>query len=214
MGFQSSLKQNPKLKKLMLWLLFRRRPNSSRVRRFIWLFTIFPRYFNHGIIAGARLDLVPFHKFKLGKNSRIEKGTVVANGMGDVIIHEEVHTGIGCILLGPLEMHKHVTLAQYVRVNGMHHGLDVGEPHHFQPCFRAPIVIEEDAFVGTGTVILGKKNGETLTIGKYSRIGANAVIVDDVPPYSVVVGNPAKVVREWDFKQKKWVAAKSHEKKA
>ncbi len=198
----------------MLKLLFRPRPNSSRVRRIIWLFTIFPRYFNHGIISGARLDLVPFHKFKMGKNARIEKGTVVANGMGDVIIHDEAHTGIGCILLGPLEIHKHVTLAQYVRLNGMHHGLDVSEPHHFQPCFRAPIVIEEDAFVGTGTVILGKKNGETLTIGKYSRIGANTVIMDDVPPYSVVVGNPAKVVRVWDFDQEKWVSPEKieHEK--
>ena len=211
MRIADKIKQNSKLKKLALRLLFRRRPNSARVRWIIWLFTIFPRYFNHGIMSGARLDLVPFHKFKLGKNSRIEKGTVVANGMGDVIIHDEVHTGIGCILIGPLELHNHVGLSQYVRVIGMHHGIGVDKPHHFQPCYRAPVVLEEDAFVGTGTVILGKKNGETLTIGRYSRIGANAVIMDDVPPYSVVVGNPARVVRVWDFEQNKWVAPGKNE---
>jgi len=132
-------------------------------------------------------------------------GTVVNNGMGDIIIHDDVHTGIGCILIGPMEIHRYAGLAQYVRIIGMHHGMGVERPHHQQPSIAAPIVIGEDAFIGTGTVVLGKKDGGVLTIGQRARIGANAVVLDDIPPFSVVVGNPARVIRIWDFEQKKWI---------
>jgi acetyltransferase-like isoleucine patch superfamily enzyme len=116
-----------------------------------------------------------------------------------------VHTGIGCILIGPITLHKHVGLSQYVRILGMHHGIEVDIPHHHQPSFRAPVVLEEDAFVGTGTVIMGKKNGDTLTLGRYCRIGANSVVTTDIPAYSIAVGNPAKVIRVWNFEKKQWV---------
>jgi acetyltransferase-like isoleucine patch superfamily enzyme len=169
----------------------------------LWL--IFPRYFNRGISWGSRLDLSPFTKFKIGKYSRIEQGVVINNGMGDVIIHDEVHTGIGCIIIGPVTMHKHVGLSQYVRVLGMHHGSDADSPHHYQRAWKAPVILEEDAFIGTGTVIMGKKNGEPLVLGRYCRVGANAVVTTDIPAYSVAVGNPAKVVRVWDFVNKCWV---------
>lgn len=204
MGLKDRIKQSPFLKKLVLKLIFKPKPNSARVRFWVWLITIMPWYFRKGINFGSRLDLVPFNKFKFGKWSRIEQGVVINNGMGDVIIADEVHTGIGCILIGPIELHKHVGLSQYVRILGMHHGMNPDKPHHFQPVTPAPVILEEDAFVGTGAVIMGKKNGEALTLGKYCRIGANTVVLDDIPPFSVAVGNPAKVVRIWDFDENKW----------
>lgn len=181
------------------------------MRFWLWLLIIFPRYFLRGVSWGSRLDLVPFHRFTLGKCSRIEKGVVINNGMGDVIIHDGVHTGIGCIILGPVELHRHVGLAQYVRVVGMHHGLEVDTPHHCQPSTRAPIIMEEDAFVGTGAVILGKKNGEPLVLGRYCRVGANAVVTDDIPPYTIAVGNPARVIRRWDATRNEWVRTTEEE---
>jgi acetyltransferase-like isoleucine patch superfamily enzyme len=172
---------------------------------YIWLWLIFPKYFRAGVNWGSRLDLTPFNKFLLGKYSRIEQGVVINNGMGDVIIHDEVHTGIGCVIIGPVTLHKHVGLSQYVRILGMHHGSDPLSPHHHQPTSRAPVILEEDAFIGTGTVIMGKKTGEPLVLGRYCRVGANSVVTTDIPPYSVAVGNPAKVVRVWDFKNNCWV---------
>jgi len=140
----------------------------------------------------------------MGKFSRVEQGVVINNGMGDVIIHDEVQTGVGCIIIGPVELHKHVGLSQYVRILGMHHGIEVDTPHHHQPSFRAPVILEEDAFVGTGTVIMGKKNGEPLVLGRYCRVGANSVVTTDIPAYSIAVGNPARVVKVWDFEEKVW----------
>ncbi len=199
------IRSNPFLKRIVLRMIFRNKPFNSRVRRYIWSLTILPHYFRKGISISARLDLVPFHHFRLGKFSRVEKNVVINNGMGDVLIDDEVHTGIGCVIIGPVTMHKHVGLSQYVRILGMHHGIDPDIPHHYQPSIKAPIILEEDAFIGTGAVIMGKKNGETLTLGKYCRIGANSVVMTDIPPYSIAIGNPAKVVKKWDFESKCWV---------
>jgi serine O-acetyltransferase len=50
--------------------------------------------------------------------------------------------------------------------------------------------IGNDVFIGAGAKIIGD-----VTIGDQSRIGANAVVLHDVPPYTTVVGIPARVVR-------------------
>ncbi|HSO26950.1 MAG TPA: serine O-acetyltransferase, partial [Anaerolineales bacterium] len=50
--------------------------------------------------------------------------------------------------------------------------------------------LEDNVVVGAGAKVLG-----AITIGANSRIGANAVVVKDVPPNSVVVGVPGQVVR-------------------
>lgn len=52
-----------------------------------------------------------------------------------------------------------------------------------------PIIIEDDVFVGARVIIL-----KGVTIGKGSVIGAGAVVAKSVPPFSIVVGNPARVV--------------------
>jgi acetyltransferase-like isoleucine patch superfamily enzyme len=53
-----------------------------------------------------------------------------------------------------------------------------------------PIVVEEDCWLGMNSVVM-----PGIKIGRGSVIGANAVVTHDVPPYSVAVGSPARVVR-------------------
>ena len=55
---------------------------------------------------------------------------------------------------------------------------------------RQSPVLGDDLFVGAGAKIIG-----SVTIGSGARVGANAVVVKDVPPHSTVVGIPARVVR-------------------
>ncbi len=58
----------------------------------------------------------------------------------------------------------------------------------------APVIIEDGCWLGFACVIL-----KGVTIGERAVIGANAVVTSDIPPYSVAVGAPARVVRR--FKQ-------------
>lgn len=51
----------------------------------------------------------------------------------------------------------------------------------------APVVVENDVWIGTGAVIL-----PGVVIGKFSIIGANAVVTRDVEPYSIITGVPGR----------------------
>ncbi len=202
------LDDKPGVKRTVLNLLFKRKPYQTQLKGIFWLFIILPKYVRRGISLRSRLDLVPFNKFLFGKFAKLEKNVVVNNGMGDVIIGDEVQVGVGCVLIGPITIGKYSGLSQYVRLLGMHHGIDPIAPHHHLPCNKAPIILGEDVFIGTGTVVMGKKNGEPLILGDYCRIGANSVVMEDIPPHSIAVGNPAKVVRRWSFSENRWVKTK------
>lgn len=55
---------------------------------------------------------------------------------------------------------------------------------------KGAIVVDDDAWIGTDTMILSG-----VKIGKGAVIAAGSVIVKDVPPYSIVGGNPAKIIK-------------------
>jgi acetyltransferase-like isoleucine patch superfamily enzyme len=65
------------------------------------------------------------------------------------------------------------------------------------------IRIEEGCWIGFGAAIVCGQ-GE-LVIGRNSVVGANAMVSRSVPAYSVVTGNPARVVKHYDHEQHKWV---------
>lgn len=65
------------------------------------------------------------------------------------------------------------------------------------------VIIEDNVFVGIKASIL-----RNVTIGERSVIGANAVVTKDIPPYSVAVGNPARVIKRYDFSKKAWISVK------
>lgn len=54
----------------------------------------------------------------------------------------------------------------------------------------APVTIEDHAFIGFGVIIL-----KGVTIGKGAVVGAGSVVTKDVAPFTIVAGNPAKLVR-------------------
>jgi len=91
--------------------------------------------------------------------------------------------GIGVVIGETAIIGNNVTIYQGVTLGGV--SLNPGKRHP---------TIEDDVTIGAGAKILGN-----ITIGKESRIGANSVVVKDVPPYSTVVGIPGKVIKRKDF---------------
>lgn len=55
---------------------------------------------------------------------------------------------------------------------------------------KGPIVIEDEVWVGTGAMIFSG-----VRVGKGSVVAAGAIVTQDVPPYAIVGGNPAKLIR-------------------
>ena len=59
------------------------------------------------------------------------------------------------------------------------------------PIAFQPVTIDDHADIGVGAIIL-----PGVTVGRGAQVGAGAVVTRDVPPYSVVAGSPARVLRE------------------
>lgn len=59
---------------------------------------------------------------------------------------------------------------------------------------RKPVIISKNAWIGTGVILLPR-----VTIGDHAIVGAGAVVTKDVPPKTVVVGNPAKFLKYVEF---------------
>jgi acetyltransferase-like isoleucine patch superfamily enzyme len=64
----------------------------------------------------------------------------------------------------------------------------------------APIVIKRGCWIGQNVVIM-----PGVTIGELSIIGANSVVTGNIPPRSIAVGAPARVIKTWDAASRAWV---------
>lgn len=92
---------------------------------------------------------------------------------------------------GGIEIGDWCRIAHHVSILSEDHGIDdVDQPIYLQKKLIAPVVLDEDVWVGCGARIL-----KGVHIGKGAVIGANAVVTKDVPPFAVVAGVPARIIR-------------------
>jgi len=156
---------------------------------------------------------------KIGKESRIREGTIIYLGSTigcnfqtghSVLIREQNEIGdnvciwsntvidYGCKIGNNVKIHCNVYIPQFTIIedgvfiapgctfaNDLHPGCS-----KYMECMKGP-VIRKGARIGANVTILPR-----VTVGMYSLVGAGSVITEDVPPYSVVVGNPARVLKK------------------
>jgi acetyltransferase-like isoleucine patch superfamily enzyme len=201
MSVIDSIKSNPKLKKLVLYLLIA--PQQARPRLWVrWLVNPFKHHYGSGSLIRwrSRLDVVPFNPFVVGAKSIIEDYAVINNGLGGVFIGDHCFIGISSILIGPLRLGNDVIIAQHVVLSGLNHGYhDVHTPITDQPCTVADIVVEDDVWIGANAVITAGVH-----IGKHAVIAGGSVVTKDIPAYAVVGGNPARVIKQYNADSKQW----------
>ncbi|GLU52466.1 acyltransferase [Dyadobacter frigoris] len=202
MSVSEKIKSNPKLKKFIHWLLIP--TNQARPRLWVRLF-LNPFYHQKGkgviIRNRVRMDVVPFNPFSIGDNSVIEDFSTINNGVGDVHIGNNSLIGLGNVIIGPVTIGNNVILAQNIVASGLNHNYqDITKPIQQQGVSVAPIIIEDDCWIGANTVITAG-----VTIGKHSVVAAGAVVTKNIPPYSVAVGNPSRVIKRFDETQNKWI---------
>ena len=99
-----------------------------------------------------------------------------------------------------------VLIASKVYISDVNHGnvgdseeYDISIPHRLQQLHAKPISIGENVWIGESVCILGG-----VTIGKGSIIGAMSVVTRSIPPHSIAVGNPAKVIKNYNHESKSW----------
>lgn len=201
MSLLSKIKSNPRLKKLAHFLLI----PSNDFRPRLWV-RWFINPFKHSRGAGSiirrrtRLDVFPYNNFILGARSVVEDFSVINNGVGDVVIGYNTIIGLSNVLIGPVSIGNNVMFAQHVVVSGLNHGYkDIGVPPALQKVECDLISISDDVWIGANCVITAG-----VSIGKHSIVGAGSVVTKTIPDYCIAVGNPARIIKKYNFTSKEW----------
>jgi len=203
MDLAKTIKSNQALKSFAHQLLVGNARPRWWVRQFVAPFT-YQRGKNSVIRRNTRMDIFPFNKFALGANSTIEDFCTVNNGVGDVLIGDDSRFGLGSVLIGPVKIGNHVIIAQHVVLSGMNHTYtDVNVPIRLQKVTTARIVIEDEVWIGANAVLTAG-----VTIGKHSVVAGGSVVTKNIPPYCVAAGNPARVIKQYNFQTKEWERVK------
>ena len=201
MSIVQKIKADPRLKALTLYMLMPK--NQPRPRWWVRNF-MNPFYHKKGENAiyrtNARLDVLPFNSFSVGENSVIEDYAVINNGMGHVHIGDNTFVGLYDVVIGPITIGNNVIIAQHVVLSGLNHGYEnVSMPIKDQPCITAEIIIEDECWIGANAVVTAG-----VKIGKHAVVAAGSIVTKDVPPYSIVGGNPAKLLKQYNFESATW----------
>ncbi len=129
-----------------------------------------------------------YGKVKVGKNTWIGPFTIL-DGTGGISI------GDNCSISSGVQIYSHNSVKWAVS-NGK-------EKYELKP-----VKIGNFCFIGPGSII---RNG--VTIGKHSVVGALSFVNKDIKPFSIVAGNPARVIGKVSFENKKAVFSYLKDKK-
>lgn len=114
-------------------------------------------------------------------------------------IGNQVYIGQGLILtLGYCDRNMKLLIEDRVSIAPNVTIVLASHPNHSKLCkiVKSPprkVIICADSWIGTGVIIM-----PGVTIGECSIVGAGSVVTHDIPPYTISVGNPAKVIKEID----------------
>jgi acetyltransferase-like isoleucine patch superfamily enzyme len=138
-------------------------------------------------VALIALKSVPSHTvISVGRNCSLGKRTMIA-AAHRVIIEDNVLTSPNVLIMD----HNHIYS-------------DPSLPIKDQGITAAgEVTVEENCWIGMNACIVTKG---ILRIGRNSVVAANAVVTTDVPPHSLVAGNPARLVKRFDFASETWTA--------
>jgi len=149
--------------------------------------------FGHGLTTGChcRFEAYP---------SRNEKVLIFGD---NIQINDFVHIAArGSVIIG-----NNALIASKVFISDLSHGSYKGDENDSSPESipkdrvetSNAVKIGDNVWIGESAVVL-----PGVTIGKGSIIGASAVVTKDIPPNSIAVGNPAKVIKTYNFESKRW----------
>lgn len=148
-------------------------------------------HFGKGVQIGKHSYFLPLKQFR---GVRYHPSIIIGDNCWIGIRNS--FAAIDCIEIG-----KNVLFAGYVHITDHSHGYeDPNIPISQQTLIsKGPVIIEDQCWLGFGSEVLSGVH-----IGRHSVVAARAVVTKDVPPFCVVAGNPAKIIKKYSFETSRW----------
>lgn len=165
--------------------------------------------FGEGSDVGRRCEITNPRAIAIGCNVQIQRNArIEAHDLRDGKVR--IVIGDGSIIapyvhIGAVEqvtIGRNCGIAPFTWITDHDH--DTSDP--MQPVvtqrrvLAAPTIIEDGVYIGERVAIL-----RGVRVGTCSIVGTNSVVTRDVPPYSIVVGIPARVIKIWDPVTRLWM---------
>lgn len=125
-----------------------------------------------------------------GVNVNVERGALINSG-AEIDIGDNSGIGLNAFILGPVVIGRDVAMGPGCTILGMNHNTTRTDIPMIRQGFHPEVapVVEDDVWIGANVTILPGKR-----IGTGSIVAAGAVVTRDVLPFTVVGGNPARVI--------------------
>lgn len=200
MNLKQYMEKHPKLKQRVYQFIM----HPIKTRPYGWTRLFRPFYMKRGkgsvIYSSVRKDIIFFHPFYLGDYSIIEDFSCINNAVGEISIGHHTRIGLHNTIIGPVHIGNHVNLAQGVVVSGLNHNYQtIDTLISKQGVSTSTVTIKDDVWIGANATITAG-----VTIGKHVIVGAGSVVTKDVPDYCVIAGNPARIIKRYNFQTNTW----------
>lgn len=146
------------------------------------------------INARSTQKIILGNRVTIGKYAIIRPGNLYGGEPGEgLVVGDHSNIGpycyIGCS--GHISIGNNVMISPRVSIYAENHVFDhTDTPIKSQGVKKENVVIEDDCWIASNSILLAG-----VTIGKGSVVAAGSVVTQDVPPYSVVAGVPARVIK-------------------
>lgn len=155
----------------------------------------------HRVYIGDNVSIGPDTFFgPVESYEGVQYNSKIVIGNNTIIGKNNSFAAIDGVIIG-----NDVLFAGYVHITDHNHGYkDIKQPIMKQPLItKGPVVIDDSCWLGFNCEVLSGVH-----IGTHAIVAARAVVTKDVPSYCIVAGNPARIVKRYDFNTNQWVSKK------
>lgn len=135
-------------------------------------------FLGHMVRVAPRGVILTLHRWrgvKMGQDVFIDPTSIIETAFPEnITIGNDVRITAGCVIM------SHIKAPHYLRETGL------------VPVVLKPVILEDHCFIGVNSVVM-----PGVTVGKASVVTSGSVVVNNVPPYTMVQGNPAKVIKQF-----------------
>lgn len=171
--------------------------------RLVWSLLVTKTVFRPARIIRQPTRIRGFSNMKIGRGfttgqfCRLEAGDSGGKSTSTLVIGKDVQINDSCHIaaIEKIVIGDNVLIASKVYITDHDHGQITKDSLLIPPAQRelvsSPVYIDDDVWIGEGAMVL-----KGVTIGRGAVIGAASVVTKDVPPYSVAVGIPARLIKQ------------------